>query len=87
MMKRKLIVIILLVMGVSLFAGNQKLYDAFSPVYKDVVTLCRVSGVVGPSSATPITADELTMAIERIDINKLDSYYKAILDSVNKELK
>ena len=87
MMKRKLIVIILLVMGVSLFAGNQKLYDAFSPEYKDVVTLCRVSGVVGPSSATPITADELTMAIERIDINKLDSYYKAILDSVNQELK
>ena len=46
MMKRKLIVIILLVMGVSLFAGNQKLYDAFSPEYKDVVTLCRVSGAV-----------------------------------------
>ena len=87
-MNRKLLtVIILLVIGVGLFAGNQKLYDAFSPEYKDVVTLCRVSGVVGPSSATPITADELKMAIERIDVNKLDSYYKALLDSVNQELK
>ena len=87
-MNRKLLtVIILLVIGVCLFAGNQKLYDAFSPEYKDVVTLCRVSGVVGPSSATPITADELKMAIERIDVNKLDSYYKALLDSVNQELK
>lgn len=87
-MNRKLLtVIILLVIGVGLFAGNQKLYDAFSPEYKDVVTLCRVAGVVGPSSATPITADELKMAIERIDVNKLDSYYKALLDSVNQELK
>ena len=87
-MNRKLLtVIILLVIGVSLFAGNQKLYDAFSPVYKDVVTLCRVAGVVGPSSATPITADELKMAIERIDVNKLDSHYKSILDSINQELK
>lgn len=87
-MNRKLLtVIILLVIGVCLFAGNQKLYDAFSPVYKDVVTLCRVSGVVGPSSATPITADELKMAIERIDVNKLDSHYKALLDSVNQDLK
>ena len=87
-MNRKLLtVIILLVIGVGLFAGNQKLYDAFSPEYKDVATLCRVSGVVGPSSATPITADELKMAIERIDVNKLDSYYKALLDSVNQELK
>ena len=87
-MNRKLLtVIFLLVIGVGLFAGNQKLYDAFSPEYKDVVTLCRVAGVVGPSSATPITADELKMAIERIDVNKLDSYYKAILDSVNQELK
>ena len=87
-MNRKLLtVIILLVIGVCLFAGNQKLYDAFSPEYKDVATLCRVSGVVGPSSATPITADELKMAIERIDINKLDSHYKALLDSVNQELK
>ena len=87
-MNRKLLtVIILLVIGVCLFAGNQKLYDAFSPEYKDVVTLCRVSGVVGPSSATPITADELKMAIERIDVNKLNSHYKAILASVNQELK
>ena len=87
-MNRKLLtVIILLVIGVCLFAGNQKLYDAFSPEYKDVVTLCRVAGVVGPSSATPITADELKMAIERIDVNKLDSHYKALLDSVNQELK
>ena len=87
-MNRKLLtVIILLVIGVCLFAGNQKLYDAFSPEYKDVATLCRVSGVLGPSSATPITADELKMAIERIDINKLDSHYKALLDSVNQELK
>ena len=87
-MNRKLLtVIILLVIGVGLFAGNQKLYDAFSPEYKDVVTLCRVSGVVGPSSATPITADELKMAIERIDVSKLDSHYKALLDSVNQELK
>lgn len=87
-MNRKLLtVIFLLVIGVGLFAGNQKLYDAFSPEYKDVVTLCRVAGVVGPSSATPITADELKMAIERIDVNKLDSHYKALLDSVNQELK
>lgn len=87
-MNRKLLtVIILLVIGVGLFAGNQKLYDAFSPEYKNVVTLCRVAGVVGPSSATPITADELKMAIERIDVNKLDSHYKALLDSVNQELK
>ena len=77
----------MLVIGVSLFAGNQKLYDAFSPVYKDVVTLCRVFGVVGPSSATPITADELKMAIERIDVTKLDSHYKALFDSVNQDLK
>ena len=82
-----LVLIIAIIFTLPLFSGNQKLFDAFSPEYKSVVKLCKIAGVVGPSSATPITADELKMAIERIDVNKLDSNHKAILNSIIEELK
>lgn len=81
------VLIIAIIFTLPLFSGNQKLFDAFSPEYKSVVKLCKIAGVVGPSSATPITADELKMAIERIDVNKLDNNHKAILNSINEELK
>ena len=82
-----LVLIIAIIFTLPLFSGNQKLFDAFSPEYKSVVKLCKIAGVVGPSSATPITADELKMAIERIDVSKLDNNHKAMLDSVNQKLK
>ncbi len=82
-----LILIIAILFSFPLFSGNQRIFDAFSPEYKDVVKLCKIAGVVGPSSATPITADELKMAIERIDINMLDSNHKAILDRILQSLK
>ena len=82
-----LVLIIAIIFTLPLFSGNQKLFDAFSPEYKSVVKLCKIAGVVGPSSATPITADELKMAIERIDVNKLDNNHKAILNSIIEELK
>lgn len=81
-----LVLIIAIIFTLPLFSGNQKLFDAFSPEYKNVVKLCKIAGVVGPSSATPITADELKMAIERIDVNKLDNNHKAILNSINEKL-
>ena len=89
-MRRKSILLVLIftiLFTLPLFSGNQRLFDAFSPEYKNVVKLCKIAGVVGPSSATPITADELKMAIERIDISKLDNNHKAILDGVLQRLK
>ena len=88
-MKKRIVLLTLIISFIfafPLFSGNQKLFDAFSPEYKDVLKLCKIAGVVGPSSATPITADELEMAIERIDISKLDNYYKGVLERVKEVL-
>lgn len=87
-MKKKKIVTLLIciVLVFPVFAGNQKLYDAFSQEYRTVEKLCRIAGVIGPSSATPITADELKTAVQRIDSNKLDDKHKALLDNINAAL-
>ena len=84
-MKKKKIVTLLIciVLVFPVCAGNQKLYDAFSQEYRTVEKLSRIAGVIGPSSATPITADELKTAVQRIDSNKLDDKHKALLDNIN----
>lgn len=71
------IMLISLVAMLSAAALDMKLYDYNSPDYIMVDKLTRLSGVIGPSSATPVTGEELYIALQRIDASKLGGRYKA----------
>lgn len=57
-------------------SSTMKLYDYDDYEYRIAASLCRVAGVIGPSSATPITGHELIIALERIDSSFLSDAEK-----------
>lgn len=69
-----------------LTAQSQKLYDADSYEYRSVERLCRLSGSIGPSSATPVSEAELLSALSRVDIRLLDKRHAAEYCSVRDKL-
>ncbi len=90
-MRKKFCICLFWLLNISvLFAINaQKLYLDNDFEYRTVVVLCSVSGVLGPSSAVPVTARELQLALDRIDKSKLSisflEIYNEIYDQVNNE--
>ena len=63
-------------------SANQKLYDADDEEYRKTVILCINSGVIGPSSATPVTGEELLIALDRVKIENLNSELKVIYKDI-----
>ena len=59
--------LILSFLATALFANTQKSYSYDSPEYMKTEALCLIAGVSGPSDFTPVTADELLLALRRID--------------------
>ena len=55
----------------SLSANTMRTYTSRDDVYKDVARLCRIAGVLGPSGYSPVTAEELTIPLSRIDRSAL----------------
>lgn len=51
----------------------QKVYTIRDTVYRRVDALCLRSGVIGPSSFSPMNEASLIMALDRIDVNALSS--------------
>ena len=70
-MKRLVALIIMLMVLVPCFSSSKKLYDNGSDEYKLVRKLCILSGVLPPSSVSPMTEDELEISYMRIDYDKL----------------
>lgn len=57
----------------ALFASSmpQELYHNTDKEYIETTLLCQSAGVLGPSTATPVTGEELMLALDRIDPEKL----------------
>lgn len=71
-MKRIVLGLLIICSVSSVFAiSSQHLYYKSSYEYESVETLCRIAGVLGPSSVEPIPAKELIAALDRIDETKL----------------
>ena len=70
-MKKIFIVILLSLILNSIFATSQTLYDKSSHEYYLTQSFAELSGIIGPSTATPITADELLLVLNRINTSNL----------------
>lgn len=82
---KKVVVLVALLLSVCVFvltATPQNLYDYDSE--ESVITrfLCDSHSVAGPSSAYPLTARELEIALDRIDRDRLDGSLLKIYDEV-----
>ena len=64
----------------------QKVYTVRDDIYTRVDALCMQSGVIGPSSFSPISGSSLMLALERIDYSSLTEKQKAEYDSLKNEL-
>lgn len=68
-------------------AGNQqRTFGIYSEEWRQTAALCRMSGVVGPSSAGPVTARELNIALDRIDSWRLSPEAQALLQEVREQI-
>lgn len=74
MKKRIVLVLFFLLLVISSAIASQELFDAYSYEYNTITKLCILSGVTGPSSVTPITKNELKIAYDRINVEKLPSH-------------
>ena len=80
-MKRTIAFIISAILIVSpVFANTMRTYTSRDSVYKDVSRLCRMAGVLGPSGYSPVTAQELSISLERIDYSTLSDDLAAEYD-------
>lgn len=61
-------------------ANSQKLYMDNDNEYRAVVVLCSMSGVLGPSSSTPVTARELQLALDRVDVSQLPLFFQQLYE-------
>lgn len=86
-MKKRLVTVLLIIAILApLTAARQKLYDADDVEYTTVKQLTQLAGVVGPSSALPVNAEELILALDRIDRSTLDYGFRTIYDQLYGEL-
>lgn len=86
-MKKRLVTILLIISIITpLMAATQKLYDAEDVEYTTVKQLTQLAGVVGPSSALPVNAEELIIALDRIDRYSLNLGFRTIYDQLYEEL-
>lgn len=70
----------------SLWSNTMRTYTARDDIYKDLSRLCRMAGVIGPSGYAPVTAEELRIALERIDRSSLSPSLAAEYDRIEREL-
>lgn len=80
---KSLIIFLALVLLVMIpLQAKQQLYDGSSKEYIETRRLCQYVGVVGPSSALPVNADELLIALDRIDRSSLPDYLQTRYDAL-----
>lgn len=86
-LKKFIIFLYFLILSYTLFSSPSDLYSRDSDEYQNTLKLCRLSGVLGPSSFTPISGRELKLALNRVNRSYLDKRYQDLYDSLLKELK
>ena len=81
-MKKFFTVLSILFCATFLFAGNGMFYYRTDAIYQYTVDLCIEAGVIGPSSSTPVSSDELLFALNRIDSSRLSSTSQVLLSEL-----
>lgn len=72
-MKKLFALIVLLLAASACFAASSRLYDSNSYEFQTVRRLCLLSGVLGPTNASPMTESELYHAYLTIEPSKLNN--------------
>ena len=86
-MKKLISLLVLIMILPMIFAANlQKLYTVDDVVYQRVAALCSRSGVIGPSTFSPVSARSLEIAMERIDYTSLTVAERNEYDKLYKEI-
>ena len=67
-------------------AETNRTYLVTDPLWQDIDLLCRKSGVVGPSSASPVPEAELVRAYSRVKKEKLDGFFLELYEKTGKAL-
>ncbi len=84
-MKKRLPSILILIVSVLVVlpaANTQTVYTVRDSVYKRVEQLCMRSGVIGPTTSSPMPAQALIIALERINPNTLSVVEKEEYDEL-----
>ena len=76
----------LLLICSGLNAATQRTYMINSDVWKNTDMLCRISGVLGPSTVSPVTESEIIRALDRIDRDMLSLAFREIYDNTRREV-
>lgn len=87
-MKKTIALICMILLSLNfLFANNlQKVYTTRDSVYKRIEALCNRAGVIGPSSFSPMSANTLINALERINQSELSEFDKKEYQELYTEL-
>ena len=87
-MKKAFPFICLILISTSLLFGSnlQKIYTTRDSIYHRIEALCSRAGVIGPSSFSPMSANTLIHALERIDTSALAELDNAEYQRLYKEL-
>lgn len=81
-----LLLVLLISLPAFVFADTSRTYLVSDQLWQDIDLLCRVTGVIGPSSASPVPEPELIRAYSRIDSKKLDGVFIEIYERAGKSL-
>lgn len=87
LVKTKILTLLLLLSALCLLpAQTSRAYLVSDQLWQNIDMLCRVSGVTGPSSASPVPEAELRRALERVDPAKLYGYFRTMYDETKEQL-
>ena len=87
-MKKTALALLLIVLNITIVsaANMQKIYQRDSTEYQSTYALCIASGVLPPSSVTPLTGSELMHALSRIPYENLNQNEKELYNKLISEL-
>ena len=80
------LILSLLLVCTGLNAATQRTYLINSEVWKNTDMLCRLSGVLGPSTVSPVPESEIIRALDRIDQNRLSSAFLELYNNTRDEV-
>lgn len=84
MLKKSIVGILILLVSVSIYAGNsQKTYIMSDDVWRMADIACRLNGVLGPLPVSPSVQAEIEVALDRIDEESASGISLKILDKIN----
>lgn len=85
-MKKTLTFLLTVILSLSCIFAYQQTYNADSKEYKEMITLCNLSGIQPANMISPISADQMLIILDDIPYEKLSSTAQEYYDSLKNEL-